>query len=337
MSPVAPAQAGRGWLVRLPNYVGDTVCALPALHGLAAHGPLIAFGRPWAVPLLAAAGIEALAYPRELRARVDVLRTAARRCGLRRLLLLTHSFSSALDARLAGLRPTGYAKDARRWLLAGNAGPLPDAHLVEVYERLAACALAEDGIRPVSAALPANARPAWTPPWPGPNADPARLAAARQRLAIALGDDRRPYAVLVPRAGGAHAGASKDWPALGTLPTLLQQAGLRVLMAPGPGESAAFAAAAPAAECLDGLGLVDFGLLAAGARLVIAPDSGQAHLAAAAGAPVLAVFGPTAPARCRPWSPRVEVLGGNGQWPSPATVEAAILRRLASSDPTNSC
>lgn len=303
--------------MRLPNYVGDTVCALPTLHRLAAAGPLLALGRPWALPLLAAAGIAARPYPQGLAARVSALREAADALGTRRLLLLTQSFSSALEGRLAGLRPRGYAKDGRGWLLAESTGAAPTGHLVAGYADLV------DGLPGVT---PAAA--VWTPSWPGPRSDPARLAVARQALQARIGRSGR-YALLVPRAGGGHGGASKDWPHFASLLPLLQRAGLRVLLAPGPGEAVAFAAAVPGAEVLEGLDLAALGLLAAGAAVVVAPDCGPAHLAAAAGAPLVAVFGPTSPARCRPWSPRAEVLGGDGHWPDRGAVEAALLRCLA--------
>jgi ADP-heptose:LPS heptosyltransferase len=49
------------------------------------------------------------------------------------------------------------------------------------------------------------------------------------------------------------------------------------------------------------------------ARLYVGNDSGISHLAAAWGAPVLALFGPTDPAQWAPIGPRVRVLrGGDG-------------------------
>src|SRR5207247_8250552 len=44
------------------------------------------------------------------------------------------------------------------------------------------------------------------------------------------------------------------------------------------------------------------------ATLTIAVDSGPMHLAAAAGAPVIALFGPGDPRECRPWSPTARVV-----------------------------
>src|SRR5262249_5406296 len=67
----------------------------------------------------------------------------------------------------------------------------------------------------------------------------------------------------------------------------------------------------PDATRFDDLGELPQGL--AGARLYIGNDSGITHLAAAAGVPVVALFGPTDP---RVWSPRgnvrvIEAPGGD--------------------------
>ena len=52
----------------------------------------------------------------------------------------------------------------------------------------------------------------------------------------------------------------------------------------------------------------------AGARLYIGNDSGITHLAAAAGAPTLALFGPTDPAVWAPRGPNVRVVRWAGDW-----------------------
>jgi heptosyltransferase I len=49
--------------------------------------------------------------------------------------------------------------------------------------------------------------------------------------------------------------------------------------------------------------VADILALARGARLMVSGDTGPLHLAAAVGAPLVAVFGPTDPARNGPWSP----------------------------------
>ena len=48
-----------------------------------------------------------------------------------------------------------------------------------------------------------------------------------------------------------------------------------------------------------------------GAKATVAVDSGPMHLAAGVGSPVVALFGPGDPAKCRPWSDRARVLAVN--------------------------
>ena len=96
-------------IVRLPNWVGDVVMSVPAVSHLAHSGftPLLV-GRAWAQPLLAAYGWEMHPRGTTLRARVAQLDDLHRRAARlddgfgRRLntLLLTNSFSSALEASL---------------------------------------------------------------------------------------------------------------------------------------------------------------------------------------------------------------------------------------------
>lgn len=49
--------------------------------------------------------------------------------------------------------------------------------------------------------------------------------------------------------------------------------------------------------------LADLMALMQRASIVLAGDTGPAHLAAAAGTPIVGVYGPTDPARNGPWSP----------------------------------
>lgn len=66
---------------------------------------------------------------------------------------------------------------------------------------------------------------------------------------------------------------------------------------------------APSPQLLDASGRLDFNQLAtlfARAALYIGPDTSVTHLAAAAGLPVIAIFGPTNPVRWGPWPARPE-------------------------------
>jgi heptosyltransferase III len=95
-------------------------------------------------------------------------------------------------------------------------------------------------------------------------------------------------------------GARKNWP-LDRFRELASRLGGRVRWIAGPEDPPL-----PEAERCDDL--YELACSLAGARLYIGNDSGITHLAAAAGAPVLALFGPTDPAVWAPRGERVRVL-----------------------------
>ena len=117
------------------------------------------------------------------------------------------------------------------------------------------------------------------------------------------------FALLNPGAGWG----AKRWPAerYGQLARQLSEDGLKALINFGPGEeglaSAAKAASGGAAETFAG-SLTRLIALTRRARLFIGGDTGPMHLAAALGVPVVAIFGPTDPARNGPFGTRNIVL-----------------------------
>jgi heptosyltransferase-2 len=313
-------------LVRLPNWVGDVCMALPSLTALEVAGfqPVLA-GRGWAADLLGAHGWPTAALPGGLRDAAG----AVRGLGCTRGLLLTNSLSSALAFRLGGVAALGHRGDGRS-LLLGHALARPSGlHEVEVFWRLAretAVWLGAD----------ADAIPVAPPRRLGLRTTAAHDAAARSALAAALADPLPHYVVLAPLAAGSTRGASKRWPGFAGLARALAGHGLAVVCCPGPGEEPDARAAMPAeVAMLPGLGLGAYVAVCRGARLTVANDSGPMHLAAAIDAPVLGVFGPSAPARTRPWSPAARCLGGDGEWPAATTVidtALAMIARGAGSD-----
>jgi ADP-heptose:LPS heptosyltransferase len=142
----------------------------------------------------------------------------------------------------------------------------------------------------------------------------------------------RPYAMLVP-GGSAHR-LDKRWPVaqFAELAGLLRAKGLEVLVIGGPQETPL---AAAMGEVTDLTGKTDFAEIAAlGARaaLAVGNDTGPLHLAAAAGAPTVALFSDASdPALCAPRG-KVRVLHSASleDLPVSAVADAAeALRRQA--------
>jgi heptosyltransferase-1 len=113
----------------------------------------------------------------------------------------------------------------------------------------------------------------------------------------------RAFAILNPGGGWA----SKLWPAerFGEVARSLRALGLASIVTWGPGEEGlaeqVVAASDGAAQRSFPTSLLDYVELARRARVVVAADTGTLHLACAVRTPVVALFGPTDPARNGPF------------------------------------
>jgi heptosyltransferase-2 len=290
-------------LVRLPNWLGDTVMALPALHGLRAARPgvcVVAVGR-WA-PLLAGQGVaDALVpYPIELR---DRRRLAASLRAMRPdgAVLLTNSFESALAARLWGARiRLGYDTDLRRVLLT-HAVPLPSPrlHQIDEYRELLEVA----GV----------AAPVTVPVWR--LGEDAAAGAAVSALLDECGVFRGARAVGLHL--GASFGSSKQWPAasFAEVASRLRERGLRPILLGSPADmELAAAVSASAGWAIPSLVARDrpelLPRLLARLAYLVSSDTGVAHLAAAVGTPTVTLFGPTDPRLTGPRSRAAQRIEG---------------------------
>ena len=303
----------RPLIVRLRNWVGDVILGVPALQLLQSHGfaPVLV-GKGWAPALLAGEGWPVHKRPEGLRACADQLRALRREAlaldpGFDRrenALVLPTSFSSALEMRLAGLKAVGYAQEARSLLLK-RAEPITyGGHALTSYWGLACRFLRID--------LPAPARiELKTTP-----ADQASADALLAQQGIAPG-----FVVICPFAGGLFEKQDKTWPAFADFTRELLKTGRDIVACPGPGEDEIITHDHPGVRGLPGVKLGVYGGLLRRAALVVSNDTGPAHLAAAVGAPVLSVLGPTKPEQWAPWGPHVRVLRHWPRWP---TVDEAI-------------
>ena len=296
----------RPLIVRLRNWVGDVILGVPALNLLAAHGyQLQLVGKGWAPALLAGQGWPTHVRPATWRARVAQLRglrlsARAQDCEFdarENALVLATSFSGALEMRLAGLRAVGYAQEARGFLLARSEPITYGGHALTSYWQLACRLLRIEQAPPRSIGL--RLAPA----------DVERADRLLHAHGIAPG-----FIVICPFAGGTFEKLDKTWPQFPAFARALVASGRQVVACPGPGESAILREHYPGVTALEDVKLGAYGAVLQRAALLVSNDTGPGHLAAAVGAHVISVLGPTKPEQWAPWGPTVTIV----QRPQPA-------------------
>jgi heptosyltransferase-2 len=301
-------------VVLLRNYVGDVVLSLPALQLLESHGyALQLIGRGSVASLLAAYKWPVAERPSGTRHRVAQLRLLRREAvavdpGFDRrenMLVFPNAFGGGLEPWLAGLNAVGNATEARRWLLARAEPPLW-AHALEHIWALTCRFLKID--QPV----------------------PQRIELATRSADLQRADDllwhhqvRPGFVAICPFAGGVFENQDKTWPAFPAFVHRLSLSDRDVVCCPGPGEAALAAARFSGAKSILDIDLGTYSGILRRAGLVVANDTGPGHIAAAVGAPLVSVLGPTAPEQWGAWGPTVTVVRHWPRWPSIEEVMAA--------------
>jgi len=274
-------------LVRGPNWLGDTVMALPALGAMRAALPearITLIGR-WA-PLLAGQGIAniLLPYPVSRPERRRLNRALAEE-GSDLAILFPNSIESALAAkRWRARRRIGFDTDLRRpWLTDAIPLPSPRRHQVDEY-----LVLVES-----LGATTTDTTPTWRL---GPDVESER------EVESLLAESGVGGARIVGLHLGASFGSSKLWPgaSFARLADRLAAAGLvPVLLGSAADQDRAASVVSDSGRRPISFVGRDRPLLLPHllSRLscLVSADTGVAHLAAALGVPTVTLFGPTDP------------------------------------------
>jgi heptosyltransferase-2 len=279
-----------------PNWIGDSVMAIPFLRALRRQFPaqrltILARSGPASIFLAESSANAVLT-----RAGLFSDAVALRRAAFDEAWLLPNSFRAAFIPFSAGIpERIGYDTDHRGFLLTqAVAPPPPTEHQLRDYD----CLLRARGVEPDFGA-------------PRLNLPDAAVRRARETLErMGLPDSR-----LVLLAPGAAFAWTKRWPAerFARLADRLADRGFRCAVVIGPKEEelgARVVASAQTSVPVIGSDLdpVELAALLARARVLVGNDSGPSHLAAAVGTPVVTFFGPTDPGRTEPSGTPTRVL-----------------------------
>lgn len=293
-----PRYSAERILIRCPNWIGDMIAATAAIRCIRnnyARAHITLLLNSYVRPVVEDARWfnDIIEFDRS-RGAGEFFRVAKqlRRGHYDLAVLLTHSFSSALLVRMAGIkRRVGHARNGRSFLLTDKVpwpggGPRPDlVPKVKVYSSLLEY-LGCDGAQ--------NQRPqVFTSPETEKRCD--------ELLKIHGRDAARPLLALVP---GAAYGAAKLWPPerfAAVADRLAQERNMQPMILTGPGESAIGTDIANQMKTTPirfEENETNFGILKALVRraaLMICNDTGPRHLAIAWNVPVVVIMGPTDP------------------------------------------
>lgn len=301
------SQPLRSLIVRLPNWVGDVIMALPALHALQNNEiELELLGKPWIMDLLSGITTPLHALEKTFWKTKNKIATIA----TDKALVLTNSFSSAAMTRFAGKNTIGYKTDGRQLFLKAGLRKIPNQHEVEYFWNIAHLACQT-----------------WFPETSWPQKIPPKITLPLKnsvlinaKNALINANINELYWVLCPFAHGTgNNNQSKIWPHWRKLSKNLKHK--KLIVCPAVNEEQLCSELVPEAQMLTGLNLAEYAAVLAGAERVIANDSGPMHLAAAVGANTLGIFGVSDPKRTRPWG--AAYIGNQDCWP---TVQEVLIQ-----------
>ena len=290
-------------LMRGPNWVGDSILAIPAMKAIRTRFPdaeITLLVRPWVAGVFKAAPFIDRLWTEPRPAGIgDWMRITG---GIRRnrydmALLFPNSFESAAMIFLGRVpQRVGYATDGRRWLLTNSLKPVREKrHQVHYYLDLAGAVSAN--VDQPSIAIEATTE--------------EKTQASRLLASSGIAEDRR-YLILNP---GAAYGSAKRWSEEGFADagdTLAEEMDLDVVIIGSEvertiAESIQRRMRSRVAVLNGQTSLETLIGVISGSSLVLTNDSGPMHMAAALGVPTVAVFGATDDVVTGPWGPHARV------------------------------
>lgn len=312
-------------IVRLCNWVGEAVLSLPTLTMLSNEGyELHLIGKRWAISLFEGHGwpvhvrpakrADAIQQLKALRSQLSQAHTGFSKRP--NMVLFTNSFSSALEARLAGLKPIGYRREGRGLVLAHGVPYTAGLHAADNYWRVGSHFAGVQQARPIALGL-----------QPSPQQEQRARELLRQHQVAS------PFVILCPFSGAADTTGKKLWPAFPDLAHKLHEQGLQVILCPGPGEEGEARQNYPQAITLTGVDLGAYAALAQLAECTVSNDTGPGHLAAAVGGRLVSVLGPDAADMWLPQGEHVQLMRPPMAWPTLPDVMQAVKQANAQRAP----
>ena len=301
-------------VVRAPNWVGDAVLSLPAMNAIKKNFPeseIWVAAEEWVKDLFTMDDTFAGTVSLSKHAGFKALAASARgiRDGRFDLgILFTNSFASALVFALAGIpQRWGYKKDGRGFLLTRGIPVRPKTaheHQARYYQALLTGLGLKDAPDDFTLSV-----------------DRQEITRTEEWLKSRNIRVTKPLIILNP---GAYYGSAKRWPAekFAELASLLQNDRGAQIMIIGSADENALAEiissrmSNPPLVMTGQTSLPRLAALISLADLFVTNDSGPMHLANFLGIPVVALFGPTDPARTGPIRQPSEVIHkGAPCWP----------------------
>jgi heptosyltransferase-2 len=300
-------------LIRVTNWIGDAIMALPALRAVRAKfsdAEIAILARPYVADIYRDQQIcnQLINYgPNGIHAGFSGRERLARELRAQKFdvaLLLQNAFDAAWLAWRANIpERIGYARDGRSLLLTKPV-PVPAPGEIPTHEKFYYLELLR--------------RAGWMDSLPDESFIPLTVSEVKRRRASEFLEESgaRPHSLRVAIGAGASYGSAKCWPPprFAELASRLQaQNDADVILFGTAAESAVSNAIAarmrqPPIDLTGKTAIADLTALLSQCHLFIGNDSGAMHVAAAVGLPVVAIFGPTAPLDTAPVTPRCTIV-----------------------------